>query len=59
MTIYGTCIVTGSKYKCEKCLIWRSGMRQQLGDRKLIEEVKKVITNDLVCTDPEAGPITR
>ena len=34
-------------------------MRQQLGDRKLIEEVKKVITNDLVCTDPEAGPITR
>ena len=55
----GTCIVNGSKYKCYECLIWRPGIRQQLRDRKLIEETKEVIINDIVCTDLEAGLVTR
>jgi hypothetical protein len=34
-------------------------MKQPIEDRKLIEERKKVIVNEVVCTDPVAGLVTR
>ena len=34
-------------------------MKQPMENRKLMEESKKVIINDVFCTDPEAGLETR
>jgi hypothetical protein len=34
-------------------------MKQPMEDRKLIEESKEVIINDVVCADREADLVTR